>query len=228
MPINYVLVNCKMPSDSGPITSTPVKSEQIIIMLSQEQPVSSDESVTIDVVNNNDNKVTNLYDIPLDEMSIEIVDDLSEPADAQELVVYFNPPTDEDQCKAAMQFNLKIGKAHVVNIQGWGNKCGNPPYIHTEAKADGLCLFNSVSILLTGSQTYSAIICHVVCNYISNPVKHPFMKMYILSIYKTGKEYIVTLNMHNYHSWGTKVEIMVLAQISGFNFMVYTKPGSWL
>ena len=161
---------CKMPSDSGPITSTPVKSKQIIIMLSQEQPVLSDESVTIDVVNDNDNKVTNLYDIPLDEMSIEIVDDLSDPADGQEPVVYFNPLTDDDWCKAAIQFNLKIGKAHVVNINRKGNKCGNPPYIHTEAKADGSCLFNSVSILLTGSETYSAIIHHVVCNYISNPV----------------------------------------------------------
>ena len=85
-----------MPSDFGTKTSTPVKSKQIIIKSSQEQPVSSDESVTIDVVNDNDKKVTNLYDIPLDVMSFKIVDDLSEPADAQEQVVYFNPLTDDD------------------------------------------------------------------------------------------------------------------------------------
>ena len=52
--------------------------------------------------------------------------------------------------------------------------------------------------------------------------------MYIPSIYKTGKEYIVTSNMCNYHSWGTGVEIMALAQLSGFDFMVYTNPGRWL
>ena len=58
----------------GPKTSTPVKSKQIIIVSSQEQPVSSDESVTIDVVSPMSPvspKVSNLNNIQLDEMSID-------------------------------------------------------------------------------------------------------------------------------------------------------------
>ena len=86
-----------MPNEFGPKTSTPVKSQQIIIMSSQEQPVSSDESVTIDVVNENHNKVTNLHDIPLSEMSIEIVDELGDVIDPVLPVVLFNPLTDEDR-----------------------------------------------------------------------------------------------------------------------------------
>ena len=115
-----------------------------------------------------------------------------------------------------------------MKTSGHGNVCGNPPEIFIEAQGNKACLFNSVSILLTGSDTYSAIIRHVVCNYISNPVKHDFLKMYIPPMYKSGKEYIVTSNMRNYHSWDTKVEIMALAQISGFDVMVYTCQGSWL
>ena len=53
----------------------------MIIVSSQDQPVSSDESVTIDVVSPVSPlspKVSNLNNIPLDEMSIEIVDDLND------------------------------------------------------------------------------------------------------------------------------------------------------
>ena len=114
-------------------------------------------SVTIDVVNENHNKVTNLHDIPLSEMSIEIVDELGDVTDPVLPVLLFNPLTDEDRHQAAMKFNLKIGKAHVVNIQGQGNRCGYPPKIFYQASGNGLCLFNLVSILLTGSEAYSAI-----------------------------------------------------------------------
>ena len=90
----------------GPKTSTPVKSKQIIIVSSQEQPVSSDESVTIDVVDLSpmspvSPKVSNLNNIPLDEMSIEIVDDLNDEwqtgvENCKPPVRYFNPLTDID------------------------------------------------------------------------------------------------------------------------------------
>ena len=59
-----------------PLTSTPVKS-QIVIMSSQEMPPSLDESKTIDVVGsevcNNPFGDMNVEDIP-----IEIVDDLND------------------------------------------------------------------------------------------------------------------------------------------------------
>ena len=52
--------------------------------------------------------------------------------------------------------------------------------------------------------------------------------MYIPSNYKTGKEYVVVSNMHNYTTWGTEVEIIAMAQISGFDVMVYTAQGDWV
>ena len=56
----------------GPVTSTPIKS-QIVIMSSQEMPPSSDESETIDVaVERNP-----FGDMNVDEILIEIVDDLN-------------------------------------------------------------------------------------------------------------------------------------------------------
>ena len=54
------------------------------------------------------------------------------------------------------------------------------------------------------------------------------MKMYIPSAYKSGREYIEKSNMHNFCAWGTEVEIIALAQISGFDFMVYTRQCNWL
>ena len=52
--------------------------------------------------------------------------------------------------------------------------------------------------------------------------------MYIPPPYKSGKEYIVTSDMHNFCSWGTEVEVIALAQISGFDAIVYTCEGVWL
>ena len=166
-------------------------------------------------------------------MSIEIVDDLNDEwqsgADNCKCpVTYFNPLTDIDWYQAVLKFNIKLGPSHVVKTSGNGTVCYTPPEIFIEALGNGACLFNSVSILLTGSDTYSAIIRHVVCNYISNPVKYEFLKMYIPPPYKSEKEYIVTSNMCNFCSWGTEVEIIALAQISGFDVMLYTCEGAWL
>ena len=88
--------------------------------------------------------------------------------------------------------------------------------------------FNSYSMLLTGRDTFSAIICHVVCNYISNPVKYKWLQAYIPSQFKSGKDYIISSAMHNFSTWGTKVEIITMAQISGFDIYVYTRNSGWL
>ena len=34
--------------------------------------------------------------------------------------------------------------------------------------------------------------------------------------------------MHNFSTWGTEVEIIALAQISGFDMYLYTKNSGWL
>ena len=115
----------------------------------------------------------------------------------------------------------------VVNV-GIGLSCKFLPEIIVASHGDGACLFNSMSILMSDRDTYSAIIWHVVCNYICNPIKLPALKMYLPLQYKTVKEYVVTTNMHSYHTWGTEVEIIALAQLSRFDIVVYTQQNNWV
>ena len=139
----------------------------------------------------------------IDDIPIEIVDDLMFSGDEESteglqiiktsnapLIVY-NPLTVENCRIAGLKFSLVInGNNHPVRYSGIGNPCPCPPIITQSAHANGACLFNSLSMLLSGRDTYSAIIRHVACNYISNPVKHKWLQAYIPSCFKTGKDYI--------------------------------------
>ena len=95
----------------NPKTSTPVKLEQIIIASGQEVPVSSDESETLDV-----GVEPNPWgEIPVSEISIEIVDNLKESSSTTQVeqvdaapVVYFTPLNDEDRIAAGLRFNLVL------------------------------------------------------------------------------------------------------------------------
>ena len=129
-----------------------------------------------------------------------------------------------------MKFNLVInGKMHPVKFIGVSKLCPYPPVIKQTAKLNGACLFNSFSMLLAGRDTYSTIIHHVVCNYISNPVKYKWLQMYLAPKYKSGKDYVVASSMCNVTTWGTEVEIIVLAQISGFDIYIPThRTTDWL
>ena len=111
------------------MTSTPVKS-QIVIMSSQEMPLSSDESKTIDVggteCNNNPFGDMNVEDIP-----IEIVDDLNNLTGDEVIVTeveeppicLFSPLLDEDHVCTALKFSLVINpKSHPVKNFGVGKK----------------------------------------------------------------------------------------------------------
>ena len=51
--------------------------------------------------------------------------------------------------------------------------------------------------------------------------------MYIPYNYKSGKEYVTISNMQNYGMWGTEVKIITIAQISGFDVIVYSTQGDW-
>ena len=129
----------------------------------------------------------------------------------------------------AMKFNLVISeKIPQVEYRGVGNLCASPPVIAHSAQGNGACLFNSFSVLLTGRDTFSVIIHHVVCNYISNPMKYKWLKAYIPSQFKSGKEYIIASSMCNFTTWGTEVKIIAFAQVSGFDMYVYTRNSGWL
>ena len=99
-------------------------------------------------------------------------------------------------------------------MQGNDTFLKSPPTVTEKSKGDGIHLFNTFSLLLSGRQTYNAIIRHVICNYISNPVKYPSIKSYLPTRYKNGREYVMASNMRQFNMWGTEVEIMSFAQSS--------------
>ena len=128
-----------------------------------------------------------------------------------------------------MKFNLVINaNSHPIKFTGIGKLCPYPPLITQEANPNGACLFNSFSMLLAGRDTQCTIICIIVCNYISNPVKYKWLQMYLAPKYKSGKDYVVVSGMCNFTTWGTEVEIIALAQISGFDIYIYTQNNDWL
>ena len=169
------------PSKTGtPLTSTPVKS-QIIIASSKEMPPSSDESDTVDVCGPEISKTKNPFgDMNVFDIPIEIVDDFNDISGVDVTVTevqgppicLFTPLSDEDWVSVAIKFSLVINsKSHPVTNFGIGKVMSNPPTVSISACANGACLFNSFSLLLTGRDTYNAIIRHVLCNYICNPIK---------------------------------------------------------
>ena len=127
-------------------------------------------------------------------MSVELVDCLSDDDNNTSMeitghnlsqAVKFVPLDDESRCVAALKFNLVIrAKSTDLKYSGIGNACRLPPIIKNPSCEEGACLFNSISILMMGTETYSAIICNVVCNYISNPVNYSGLQMYIPPRYK--------------------------------------------
>ena len=171
-----------------------------------------------------------VQDIP-----IEIVECFSDVGEDMEVTehcklppILFKPLNDEDRCVAAMKFNLVISaSSHPVNFTGIGKACPCPPLITRSAKGNGTCLFNTVSMLLSGRDTYNTIICHVACNYMSNPVKYKWLQAYIPGRFKSGSDYVCCTNMQNFTTWGTEVELIAMVQISGFDIYVYTQNG-WL
>ena len=198
-----------------PVTSTPIKS-QIVIMSNKEMEISSYESDTISV--GTELSTFPLCDLNVDNIEIEIVDDLNKV----EMPVRFWPLGDNDRRIAALKFSLIINsKSHPVRCSSFGEIISKPPPISVKSKSDGVSLFNSLSILLTGRDTYSAIIRHVICNYIDNPVKFNKLKQYILTKFNSVKQYTLAQNICNFTTCGTEVEIIAFAQLSGFNVVVF-------
>ena len=200
-------------ASKAPLTSTPIKSQPVIVS-STEMPLSSDDSETIDVGNERADAFLNLWgDLNVDEIPLEIVDDLHQTGDSDLTIVgeesknehQFIPLNNDDHKQVGLKFGLALNNIdHLLNFKGVGKHLPNPPVVTISAKSDGGCLFNSLSILLSGRDIYAAILHHVLSNYIANPIKYTRLKSYIPQTYKGGKEYIVTTNMQNFRTWGTK------------------------
>ena len=175
-------------------------------------------------------------DMNVNKIPIEIVDNLNDDSNVDVTVTgveeppvcIFKPVSDHDCVVAALEFSLVINaKSHPVRNFGIGEQISGPPKVTLGAQENGACLFNSFSLLLSGHETYSAIIRHVICNYISNHVKHNFLSVYLPTSYKTGKDYVANKNMWSFTTWGTEVEIVAFAQITRFDVKVYTAHKQW-
>ena len=193
-----------------PQTSTPVKS-QLVFMSSTEMSFSSDHSFSLDVgkyahvVDEGDKNPWGEMDV--NQIPIEIIDQRID-SDCSDVVITSECkgkqvrflPLNEVECKSvALKFSLILNhRGHVDEYAGINTVLPSPPIVRLKAKGNGACLFNSLSILLSGRDIYSAIIQHVICNYICNPVKYGFLKSYIPPEFTSGWEYIQKRNMHQF------------------------------
>ena len=148
---------------------------QITIMLSNDTPFSSDESLLDLCVD--DCKVhnpwgnMNVNDIPLDTDTDSSTDNKPYIVQVQKPVdVVFSPLSNIKHLNAAKEFHIKLRPSdHTIFFKGIGLVFKHRPVVTIAAKPDGACLFNSVSLLLCGTDIYSQIIRHIICNYISEP-----------------------------------------------------------
>ena len=130
----------------APLTSTPIKS-QIVIVLSTEMPLSSDDSETIDVGSGRVEHALNPWgDLNVDEIPIEIVDDLHQTGESDLTIVgeesqkeqQFRPLNIDDHKQVGLIFGLALNNTdHLLNFKGVGRNLPNPPVVTIAAKPGG-------------------------------------------------------------------------------------------
>ena len=151
-------------------------------MQSNDTPFSSDESV-LDVgvdenVQKND-KLVNLWgDMNVNDIPLDIDTDTgTDSSTKSELIVVktekppdvvFSPLSNIEHLNSAKKFYIKLRPSeHTICFKGIGLVFKHRPVVTIAAKPNGACLINSMSLLLCGTDVYSQIIRHVICNYIS-------------------------------------------------------------
>ena len=73
--------------------------------------------------------------------------------------VIFSPLSNIECLNAAKKFYVKLQPLdHTVSYRSIGLVFKHKPVVTVSAKLDGVCLFNSISLLLCGSHVYSQII----------------------------------------------------------------------
>ena len=174
---------------------------QITIMQSNDTPFSSDESV-LDV-GVDECKVDNPWgDIGVNDIPLDIGTDSS--TDSEPLIVnaenapdvVFSPLSNIEHLNSAKKFYIKLRPSdHTIHFKGIGLVFKHRPVVTIAAKPNGACLFNSMSLLLCGTDVYSQIIRHVICNYISEPQNYSKLQQHIPPQYSSGKDYVEKKNM---------------------------------
>ena len=208
---------------------------QITIMQSNDTPFSSYESLLDLCVD--DCKVhnpwgnMNVNDIPLD---IDTDTDSStdnEPyiVQVQKAVdVVFSPLSNIECLNAAKKFHIKLRPSdHTIRFKGIGLVFKHRHVVTIAAKPNGACLFNSMSLLLCGTDVYSQIIRHIICNCISKPQNYSKLQQHIPPEYSSRKDYVEKKIMHNSFVWGTNLEVYVFCLIIGHDVYVYSQHKNW-
>ena len=101
------------------------------------------------------------------------------------------------------------------------------PLVTIATKPSDASLFNSMSLLLCGTDMYSQIIRHVICNYISEPQNYSKLQQHIPPQYSSGKDYVEKKNMQNSFVCGIDLEVYVFCLISGHGVYVYSQHKNW-
>ena len=206
---------------------TPIQS-QLVIIPSKDGAcsITSEESSLIDVGVDNPWGNINVNDIPMELVSDPIASDNEVIISTDKQIKKFEPLSESNRKRIAMKFNFCVSSIDKAEYTGNGNHCTSPPIIRQKATGNGVCLFNSFSILLSGKELYNTFIRHAVCNYICNPKNWDKIKQFIPD-YKSGKQYIDTVAVHRNVTWGTEIKIICVAQMSCVDVVVYTQHSNW-
>ena len=168
--------------------SCPISQEQITIIQSNDRPFSSHESVIKVVSekhysSHNDSDDVDCSDIdnknnPWGDMDIQEIPGMSDnssinssssssSSSGSHIItgiekgpdVIFSPLSSIDRLNAAKKFHIKLRPSdHIVSHRGIGFVFKHKPVVTVSANPDGTCLFNSISLLLSGSDVYSHVI----------------------------------------------------------------------
>ena len=142
--------------------------------------------------------------------------------------VVFSPLSNIEHLNSAKKLYIKVRPSeHTIQFKGIGLVFKHRPVVTIAAKSNGACLFNSMSLLLYGTDVYSQIIRHVICNYISAPENYSKLQQHIPPKYSSGKDYAEKKNMQNSFVWGTDLEVCVFCLITGHDVYVYSQHGNW-
>ena len=178
---------------------------QITILQSNDMTFSSDESVLdvgVDDYVQGNNKTFNPWgdmcvnDIPLE---IDTDTDTDSSMNNEPLIVkaekppnaVFSPLSNIEHFNSAKKFYIKLRPSdHTICFKGIGLVFKHRPVVTIASKPNGTCLFNSMSLLLCGTDVYSQIIRHVICNYISAQENYSKLNEHIPPQYSSGKEYV--------------------------------------
>ena len=149
---------------------TPIQSQMVIISSKDGAcSVTSEESSLIDVSVDNLWGNMDVNDIPMKVASDPIASDNELIIGTDKGIEKFEPLSDSNRKRIAMKFYFCVSSIDKVEYTGNGNHCTSLPIITQRATGNGACLFNSLSILLSGKELYNTFIRHAVCNYICDP-----------------------------------------------------------